>query len=87
MKSFSEYLNRLCEEDEEKKLQDLNDDCDDGDCDDGDCDDEGDEDDDEITESAQLQLELLQQIQPKLAKAPLNVLKQVLKRLSANDDE
>ena len=79
MKSFSEYLNSLCEEDEEKKLQDLNDDCDDGDCDD--------EDDDEITESAQLQLELLQQIQPKLAKAPLNVLKQVLKRLSTNDDE
>ena len=84
MKSFSEYLNSLCEEDEEKKLQDLNDDCDDGD---GDCDDEDDEDDDEITESAQLQLELLQQIQPKLAKAPLNVLKQVLKRLSTNDDE
>lgn len=79
MKSFSEYLNSLCEEDEENKLQDLNDDCDEGDC--------GDEDDDKITESAQLQLELLQQIQPKLAKAPLNVLKQVLKRLSTNDDE
>lgn len=80
MKSFSDYLRSLSEEDEDVK--DLYDDCKEGDDDDEDLDDGDDED---IKESAQVQLDLLKQIQPKLSQAPLNVLKQILKRLESGD--
>ena len=84
MESFSEYLASLYEGEDDKKLQDLNDDCDD-------CDDEkgetGDDEDDDVNESAQVQLDLLKQIQPKLANAPLSLLKRVLKLLEAGTEE
>ena len=84
MESFSDYLKSLTEE-EEGEVKDLHD-CREGDEKDDDLEDEkDDEDGDDIKESAQIQLDLLKQIQPKLSQAPLNVLKQVLKRLEAGD--
>jgi len=71
--SFKDYLCKLSEGCDD--IENLNDDCEESGCD------------DEVTESAQVQLDLLKQIQPLLAKAPLSTLKQVLKRLESNIDE